>query len=60
MKKYAKPEMEVIKLRVEERIASCEPFRLISESDWTIDTCMVAQPIDNVWTADCYDISDCS
>lgn len=59
MKKYIKPEMEVIKLRVEERIAVvCSGEQFISENDMTDLECFVALPGDNL--GECYDLTDCS
>ena len=60
MKKYVKPEIEIIKLRIEERIASCANDRLKSEFNWFDPECNKALPIENFWTSDCYDLSDCS
>ena len=59
MKIYVKPEVETIALRIEERISSCAEGRLVSLMDDIFSaTCFVPGPTENVWSADCYRITN--
>ncbi len=63
MKKYVKPEIEVIKLRMEERIASagCSGGRITVEVELGLfDGACGPQDSPEENLGECYDLSDCS
>ena len=61
MENYVKPEFEILKLRVEERIAICSNEQLKSQNEYfMVGICSVPLPIEGVGMAGCYDMTDCS
>lgn len=60
MRKYVKPAIEVISLRVEERIASCSGGALYTEFNWDGPTCNLEALDHGANQASCFDMVDCS